>query len=97
MGLFSPSKLNFTRRRMIRNREFIKDYKKDKKCEICGYNKYTKISIFHHKEGEEKNNTVSNLMKSLKNLDTIKKEIDECIILCPDCHRELYLKKEKNN
>jgi len=81
---------------MIRNREFIWDYKKDKKCEICGYNKHTEILVFHHRNKEEKNEGVSVLMKTLKNLEIVKKEIDKCIILCPNCHRELHLKERQN-
>jgi hypothetical protein len=69
------------------------NYKKDKKCEICGYNKFTKILEFHHKVKNKKSANVSNLMKTLKNLETIKKEIQKCFLLCPNCHRELHLKE----
>ena len=78
---------------MIRNREFIKEYKKDKKCEVCGYNKFPRILSFHHKNRVKKDKGVNFLMKSLKNLDVIKKEIDKCILLCPNCHNELHLKE----
>lgn len=47
---------------MLRNREFIRTYKKDKKCEMCGYNKYTEILDFHHINKETKTDTVSNLV-----------------------------------
>ena len=84
---------NSTRKRMIRNREFIRNYKKDKKCEMCGYNKYPEILDFHHKNKKIKTATVSNLMKTLKSLDVIQKEIDKCILVCPNCHRELHIKE----
>ena len=87
-------KSNSTRERMIRNREFIRNYKRDKKCEICGYNKYPEILDFHHKNKETKNQGVNSLMKSLKNLDIIKQEIDKCILLCPNCHREIHLNEK---
>jgi len=82
--------------RMIRNREFIKSYKKDKRCELCGYNKYPEILQFHHKDRNLKNEGVNVLMKTLKNLDLIKSEIKKCIILCPNCHNELHLKEKIN-
>ena len=82
---------NSSIKRMIRNREFIKECKQDKQCEICGYNKYTEILDFHHKDKKEKIEGVSNLMKTLKNLETIKSEIEKCMVLCPNCHRELHL------
>ena len=75
---------------MIKNRDFIKKYKEGKSCELCGYNKYPKILEFHHKENDSKDRGVNILMKSLKNLDVIKKEIDKCILICPNCHRELH-------
>jgi len=81
---------------MIRNREFIKSYKKDKRCELCGYNKYPEILQFHHKDRNLKNEGVNVLMKTLKNLDLIKSEIKKCIILCPNCHNELHLKEKIN-
>ena len=85
---------NSSTMRMIRNRDFIKGYKKDKKCEMCGYNKYPEILDFHHKNKEEKNVGINILMKTLKNLDIIKKEIEKCILLCPNCHRELHIKED---
>ena len=88
-------KENSSTKRMIRNREFIKNYKRDKKCEICGYCKCPVILEFHHVDKEEKNKTVNILTKTLKNLDTIKKEINKCRLLCPNCHKELHL-GEKN-
>lgn len=84
---------NSSIKRMIRNREFIKNYKKDKKCELCGYNKCTEILDFHHKNKEDKNEGVNRLMKTLRNLDIIKAEIENCLLLCPNCHRELHLKE----
>lgn len=88
-------KLNSSTTRMIRNREFIKNYKKDKKCEFCNYNKFTEILEFHHRNKKEKNKTINTLMKSLKNLRTIETEIEKCFLLCPNCHRELHFKEKE--
>ncbi len=82
-----------TTRRMIRNREFIKNYKKDKKCSGCGYNKYPGILEFHHKDKSTKYKGDNFLSKSLRRIDLIQKEIEKCHILCPNCHRELHLKE----
>lgn len=79
---------------MIRNREFIKDYKKDECCQVCGYNKFPEILEFHHRNKEEKSKTVNMLMKTLKNLETIETEIKKCVLLCPNCHGELHLKEK---
>jgi len=84
-------------KRMIRNREFIKNYKKGKQCEICGYNKHTDILAFHHRSRKKKDKGINNLMKSLKSLEVIKKEIRKCILLCPNCHCEIHLLERGNN
>ena len=81
---------------MIRNRNFIKDYKKIHKCRKCGYNKHPELLVFHHKNKEEKNKGINILMKTLQNLDIIKKEIRKCILVCPNCHAEIHLKERKN-
>ncbi len=89
--LQQPLHKSSTTRSMIRNREFIRNYKKNKGCEICGYNKHPEILDFHHKNRNDKNKGVNILMKTLKNIETIKKEIEKCILVCPNCHRELHL------
>ena len=96
MGLFSPSKSNSSIKRMIRNREFVRDYKKNKKCERCGYNKFTEILEFHHVNSQEKDKSINRLMKTLKSLEIINQEIKKCILLCPNCHRELHLQERIN-
>lgn len=86
-----------TTMRMLRNREFLKKYRENQKCEICGYNKYPEILQFHHKHKNEKIDTVCNLAKTLKSIYNIKKEIDKCMLLCPNCHREMHLGDKSNS
>lgn len=88
----NPNRNASTKKRMLRNREFVRSYKKDKKCEICGYNKYPEILDFHHKDDKGKVATINKLMKNLSNLDTIQSEINKCMLVCPNCHRELHVK-----
>ena len=82
--------------RMLRNREFVRSIKKDKKCEICGYNKYPEILVFHHKDKRNKFGGVSYLMKTLRHPDIIEAEIEKCILICPNCHHELHFLEYKN-
>ena len=89
-----PKSKSSSTMRMIRNREFIKNHKKDKKCEICGYNKCSEILDFHHINRKEKNKGVSVLMKTLKSIYIINKDIEKYILVCPNCHRELHLKEK---
>ena len=73
-----------------RNRIFLFNFKKDKKCECCGWDKFPQVLEFHHKYEKEKINEISNLVKKQYGLKTIKNEMRKCILLCPNCHRELH-------
>ena len=57
------------------------------KCEICGYDKNIAALEFHHLNPEEKEFTVSDTHHSWE--DT-QKELDKCICVCANCHRELH-------
>jgi hypothetical protein len=58
-------------------------------CKICGYNKCIEALEFHHLNPDEKDFTIASGGKTVS-WDTIKKEIDKCILLCANCHRELH-------
>lgn len=92
-----PIPKSSTTMRMIRNREFVKNYKKDKKCGICGYNRYPEILEFHHRDKKEKAQTINTLMKTLRSIEIIKKEIEKCDIICSNCHKELHLMEKYSN
>lgn len=57
------------------------------KCLICGYNKTNKALEFHHLNPLEKDFTISGGTKSF---NSIKKELDKCILVCSNCHREIH-------
>lgn len=81
-------------RKREKNDEWIENYKKDKKCSMCGFNKHTEILQFHH---IKKDKLFSISQNKDKSLDTIKTEIEKCILLCPNCHLWLHhvLRKQK--
>lgn len=65
------------------------------KCEIdgCGYNKCIWALDFHHKDPNEKDFQFSKY--SNHSWDRIKKEIDKCILVCSNCHREIHYNEYK--
>ena len=71
-------------RRKVKNQ--IIEYKGGK-CEICGYNKCIEALEFHHLNPQEKDFNISGGTKSFKSL---KPEIDKCILVCANCHREIH-------
>lgn len=58
-------------------------------CESCGYNKCSTALDFHHLDPLQKDFGISS-SGTTKSWITIKEELDKCIMLCANCHRELH-------
>ena len=54
------------------------------KCEKCGWRGNQAALQFHHKNAEAKDFTLGNVAN--KSWDSIKAEIQKCILLCANCH-----------
>jgi hypothetical protein len=59
------------------------------KCKMCGYNKSLKALEFHHKDPAQKDFQISN-RRSTAFGEKLKKELDKCMLLCANCHREVH-------
>ena len=76
------------------NRQIIKQWAleyKGSKCEKCGYNKCSEALEFQHKNPEEKDFNLSD-RNLILDWQEIKKELDKCILVCANCHREIHAK-----
>lgn len=79
-----------------RRRELKKmavEYKGGKCCK-CGYNKTLSALEFHHIDPAEKDFSISKNGHT-KSFEKIKLELDKCILVCANCHREIH--DELNN
>ena len=74
------------RRKKIRDMSI--DYKGGK-CAICGYNKCKQALEFHHLDQEGKDFGISAKGYS-RAWNKVKREIDKCIVVCANCHREIH-------
>ena len=59
------------------------------KCVKCGYNKYFGALDFHHLDPKKKDFRLA-AVKSHSFNEKIKKELDKCILVCSNCHREIH-------
>ena len=59
------------------------------KCAICGYNKCIKALEFHHINNDSKDFGISSKGYTRSWIE-IKKELNKCILLCANCHREVH-------
>ncbi len=60
-------------------------------CSVCGYNKSLRALQFHHVDASDKDFNISS--KGVIKWESIKAELDKCILLCSNCHAELHEKE----
>jgi hypothetical protein len=70
----------------IRNRDFIKEIKESNPCTDCG--EFYPYYVMHYDHIYDKNGSVSDLSRASSSLDRIQKEIDNCELVCANCHAE---------
>ena len=58
-------------------------------CQRCGYDKYQGALEFHHLNPKEKDFNPSQLKRYTFD-DKTKFELDKCILVCANCHREIH-------
>ena len=58
------------------------------KCQKCGYNKCRAALEFHHTDPTKKEIEISRVYK--RSWEMLKLELDKCILLCANCHREIH-------
>lgn len=56
------------------------------KCIKCGYNKCNAALDFHHVDSSDKEFNPAHLTRG--NWNKLKSELDKCVLLCSNCHRE---------
>ena len=81
-------KSNAERRRIVKQQAV--DYLGGK-CSNCGYDKCLGSLDFHHLKPLEKD--PSYVFFKMIFSERLKKELDKCILLCSNCHRELHYKE----
>ncbi len=74
-------------------REKVKEYKQLHKCKICKESRWYCLD-FHHKEIKSKNKRISRFVSDGASWNKVLNEINKCIIVCSNCHREIHFNKE---
>ena len=76
---------NRTKKRRIVHKQRAIEYLGGK-CIRCGYNRNWAALDLHHTNGDDKDLCISNIMHF--SWVKILKELEKCILLCANCHRE---------
>ena len=64
------------------------------KCEICGYDKCYDALEFHHLDPNKKDFGISHKGYT-RSWVSVKNELDKCILVCANCHREIHHKEKE--
>jgi len=75
-----------------KRREAVKQMSIDYKggcCNKCGYSKCNKALEFHRLDPTKKDFSISYNGNTYA-WTTVKKELDKCVLLCANCHREKH-------
>ncbi len=86
------------KRKIVRkdNREWYHQYKEDLKCCKCGFDHPAALE-FHHRDREDKEMNIASMLSAKSSIESIKKEIEKCDILCGNCHRILHWEEKQTN
>lgn len=76
------------KKRQKKIRQMAIEYKGGR-CERCGYFRCIDALEFHHADSSEKEFSISERGYT-RSWDKVKEELDKCVLLCANCHREFH-------
>lgn len=83
--------LEAVKRGVRKRRAIIKQMINDRKdkCSTCGYSKCKSALEFHH-VGNDKDFSISQIVRHNYGNQKILDELNKCIVLCSNCHKEYH-------
>lgn len=60
------------------------------KCQCCGYDRCDEALEFHHIDPVLKEFTFASIRANPKKLESIIPELEKCILVCSNCHKEIH-------
>ncbi len=83
---------HYKKTREMMSKFLMEFYDNELCCENCMMTSDYGISFFewHHKDPRTKENHISNML-GVNNKEKLLEELDKCICLCPNCHKNIHL------
>lgn len=78
--------------RRARLRTWLNDYKSTTGCQHCGVDDAAVLD-FHHDDPEEKRMAIGTMVTYGFGRETIREELENCTVLCANCHRKEHLSR----
>lgn len=84
---------DYVKSQYAKRKEFIAELKKEYGCKKCGDTR-PYVLDFHHINPDEKEETIARLSANSTRLERVEEEINKCVVLCANCHREFHYLNE---
>lgn len=85
----------YVKQKYKERQQSVEELKSNLCCAKCG-DKRGYLLDFHHLDPSQKDRTVSRMISNNASDQNIQNEINKCIVLCANCHREFhYFEKYK--
>lgn len=86
---------SYMKQKYQEKKNIVQELKSQCKCAKCGEDRGYVLE-YHHINPEEKENTIARLTSNNYTLDKVYDEIQKCIVLCSNCHREFHYLNNQN-
>lgn len=88
------ARAEYFRKRRQERMNYLRKIRTEKgKCEQCGWDEHPEILNFHHVDSSTKEFGFSGSEVGNLSMERLQKEIDKCILLCPNCHQWLHFQE----
>ena len=87
---------NYVKDNYAKKKDVIEELKSQCKCAKCGDDRGYLLD-YHHVDPSIKDEGIARMISNNYSYDNILKEIDKCIVLCANCHREFHYLEKKIN
>lgn len=69
-------------------RQYVREEKVRQGCKRCGYNSCAEALDYHHRDPDDKEDLISQMVDKCRAWPRLLAEIAKCDVLCANCHRE---------
>ena len=76
----------------IAKMKFIRDFKLEKGCSVCGYNEIPEVLELDHIDRTKKNFKLSRAW--VYSWDKVIAELENCVVMCSNCHRKKTIEEK---
>ena len=80
---------NYMRAQYQAKKDIVQEMKSNSHCAKCGESRGYVLD-YHHINPEEKDASVARMTSNKYRLDSVFAEIEKCVCLCSNCHREFH-------